>query len=294
MGKMYFAKMNVNEEIFEVYDGDKSISELTKKVFSGISSSVDIHDEFGGRIKFFDLDFDTTLLRVTGNLGYIKKGVHSSYDPETDDAIDTTDDNKIEYISFYFDVQNEILAYMSALALGRKKVLDYFERLIKKGSGVGVVFIQAANITDIQREILRFQRISKLVVRLVPPNGDKKDFEELASLSVDRIQESNATKIEQSFQTQRKAGIKRDSALVQNYIKTTGLGYSELKFSGKDKTGNDLEISSNQNTPYTRNVSRDQVKNHTVISEVGEAGVLSILKNRTEIALGLKHNKTQK
>jgi hypothetical protein len=294
MGRMYFAKMNINEQIYELYEGKKSLNELQKKIFSGISTKINIFDEKGGRIKFFDLDIASQGFKVTGNLGYIKKGVHSSYDPEKDTAIDTTDNNKIDYISFFFDVENELLAYMTIPVLGRKQVLTFFQRLIKKGSNVGVEFLQESNISDIKKEIRRFQHISKLEVRLVPPNGDKDDFAELSSLTVDRIQESNATKIEQKFQTQRKEGIKRDSELVKNYITAAGLGYSEIKFSGKDTSGQSLEISSDTTTPYTKNVPSDQVKNHTKIADIARAGIASIMEYRTKEKLKLDQRKNKK
>ena len=154
-------------------------------------------------------------------------------------------------------------------------------------------FLQESNVADIKREISKFQRISKLEVKLVPPNGDKEDFADLASLTVDRIQESNATKIKQQFQTQRKEGIKKDSKLVKNYITAAGLGYSEIKFSGKDTSGQNFEVSSDKTTPYTKMVSSDQTKNHSQIANVGRAGIISILEYRTKERMRLDRNRKQ-
>lgn len=284
---MYFAKMNINEDIFEVYEGKKKLNDLQRKIFAGLNVKSVIYDEKGGRIKFFDLDIAPEGLKITGNLGYIKQGIHSTYDPEKDTAIDTTDKNKLDYISFYLDVDNELLAYMTLPTLGRTKVLEYFSRLIKQGSDVGVEFIQESNVSDIKREIQRYQKLSKLVVKLVPPNGDKDDFAQLASLTTDRIEGSNATKIQQTFQTQRKEGLNKDSDLVQNYITGAGLGYAELKFSGKDQNGDPLELDTNRHTPYTKDVPRDQTKNHQKISDSGRAGIVSIMEYRTKLRLGL-------
>lgn len=288
MSKVYFAKMNINEQIYEIYEGKQTVKQLINKIFAGISTRIDIHDEKGGRIKFFNLDIDNEGLGVTGNLGYIRSGVHSSYDPESDTAIDTVDNNKIEYITFYFDVEKELLGYTVLPILQRKRVLDYFTQLIKRGSGVGVEFITESNVDDINSEIKRYSKISKLEVKLVPPNGDKEDFAELTSLTADRIQESNTTKVTQKFQTQRAEGIDKKSKLVINYIKSAALGYSEIKFSGKDKSGNNLEIDSSKTVPYTKTVSSYESKNHTKIKNVVEAGINAIMINRTKIREGLK------
>ncbi|MEB3364995.1 hypothetical protein SDC49_20045 [Lactobacillus sp. R2/2] len=122
MAKLYFAKMNVNDQIYEVYANKGLLSKLKQYIFLGISAKEDIPDDKGGRYKFFDLDKpNDTSLTITGNLGYINAGVHSSYDPDSDDAIDITDKNKLEYITFYFDVEHEILAYMTVPVLSRKR-----------------------------------------------------------------------------------------------------------------------------------------------------------------------------
>lgn len=291
MSKVYFAKMNINEQIYEVYEGKKSVKELTKKIFSGLTTTVNVFDNKGGRIKFFNLDIDDTGLGITGNLGYIKSGVHSSYDPDKDTAIDTVDVNKMEYITFYFDVENELLGYTVLPVLSKKKVLEYFSELIKKGSGIGVEFIIESNIADIDSELRKYSKISKLEVKLVPPNGDKEDFAELSSLTVDRIQESNSTKITQKFQTQRKDGIDKDSALVQNYIKSVGLGYSEIKFTGKDKSNDDLEVDSSETVPYTRNISSYKSRDHTKVKEIVKSGISALMEYKTKIRLGLKKKK---
>lgn len=290
---MHFAKMNINEDIYQVYAGKKDIRTLLGKIFAGISANINIYDDKGGRIKFFDLDIANEGYIVTGNIGYIKKGVHSSYDPEKDTAIDTLDNNKIDYVSFYFDVDNELLGYMTLPVLSRNKVPEYFSKLIKKGSDIGVEFIQETNVGDIRTEIRKYSKISKLDVKVVPPNGDKEDFADLFSIDMDGLSESNATKVHQTFQTQRKEGINKDSRLVQNYITGAGLGYAELKFSGKDRSNNELEVSSSKTAPYTREVPANQTKNHSKISDVGKAGISVIMEYRAKLRLSLK-NKDKK
>ena len=129
MAKLYFAKMNVNNRIYEIYANKGLLSRLQRDIFLGISSKEEYHDDKGGRYKFFDLDKpNDTSFTITGYLGYIKAGVHSSYDSVSDDAINITDKNKLEYITFYFDVEHEILAYMTLPVLSRKKVLTLLSK----------------------------------------------------------------------------------------------------------------------------------------------------------------------
>lgn len=288
MGMMYFAKMNVNENIYEVYNNKKNLNSLIQKIFLSITTKTEIYDESGGRYKFFDLDTNTDNMSIVGNLGYIKAGIHSSYDPDNDSAIDVVDKNKLKYVTYYFDVQHEMLAYMTLPVLSQKKVLDIFAKLIKRESDIGVEFIQESNLDDLQAELKKFKKLSKLEVKLVPPNGDKEDFAELSSLSVDKIEESRATKISQSFQTQRKEGLKQDSILIKNTVTSVSLGYAEAKFYGKDRSDEKIEVSTSMDIPYRKYVNPNSTKSHSIISEKGRSGITNILEYKTRVRLNMK------
>lgn len=54
---MYFAKMNINEDIYEVYNGQKNLDELVKKIFINILPKTKVYDDKGGRFKFFGLEY---------------------------------------------------------------------------------------------------------------------------------------------------------------------------------------------------------------------------------------------
>lgn len=243
----------------------------------------------GEGLSSLDLNTNPDDMTVTGNLGYIKPGVHSSYDPDSDSAIDTIDENKIEYITFYFDVKREILAFMTVPILSVEKILDTFSRLIKKESEIGVEFIQESNLDDLKNELRKFSKLSKLEVKLVPPNGDKEDFAALFSLSTEKLEESGSTKVTQAFQTQKKVGLNMHSALVEDTISGVILGYAEAKFSGKDKSEEGIEVSTSKKAPYTKYVNQNETKSHSIVSEKGRAGVANILEYKAKLRLKMKN-----
>lgn len=292
MAKLYFAKMNVNNKIYEVYANKNLLPRLQENIFLGISSKEQIYDNKGGRYKFFDLDKpNDTSLTITGNLGYIKAGVHSSYDSNSDDAIDITDKNKLEYITFYFDVQHEILAYMTLPVLSRKKVLSVFSELILKGTekyekdGIDVEFMPESNLNDLEKELQKFQHLSKVEVKLVPPNGDKEDFKALSSIDVTELQDANATEINQTFGNRSKKGLNKKSTLIKKIKKSIGLGFAKAHFFGKNSNNEKVDINTAENSPFTKNVSPDSTKRQSIIRQKGEAGIEQILRNNAEIRL---------
>lgn len=276
MAKLYFAKMNINEDIYDVYNGVLSLDDLLEKIYIGVNNKTQIHDENGGRYKFFDLDkYDGNI--ISGRLGFIKAGIHSTYDPENDTAIDTVDENKLEYITFYIDVYKEILAFTVTPSLTKRKVLEKFAGLIKKETDIGVVFMLEANIRRLEKELERMNVLKNVSLNLVPPNGDKKQFGSLFSLEADVVSESGATKLTQTYSTKKKEGLKKASKLILNLIQGIKLGYAKGTFTGRDEHREIVEINTEDDTPYYKNIHSDQNKNKMIIAEKGRAGVVDIM-----------------
>lgn len=275
--------MNINEDIFKVYEEKININSLLTKIYIGIDAKVIIYDELGGRYKFFDIDKFNDNSIIQGRLGYIKQGVHSTYDPDKDTAIDIEDKNKIEYITFYFDVFNEILSYTVNPVLPKKKVLDVFEKLIKKSTDIGVKFILETDIRDLEREIKKFKVLKKVVLDLVPPNGDKEQFSKLFSLTSDKVVAGGATSIKQEYSNKSKEGLNKESDLIKDATDGIALGYAEGKFYGKDTHGEKLEFFTENDAPFTKIISDKQNKNKQTIAEKGRAGIIDLLAYKARI-----------
>lgn len=267
MATIYFAKMNINEQIYDVYKDPKLLPELLTTIYAKLSAGTSIYDRFGGRIKLFDLDKNEDNTTIIGNMGYIKEGEHSSYDPDNDTAVDVEDPNKMEYLIFYFDVHKEMLAFTTSPKMRQKAVLANMTSLIKKTTDVGVEFMLEPNVDELDTRIREFSVLKKLKVKLVPPNGDKTDFANIYSLNAEKVQNSRATKIEMDYSTQQKDGLDRDSELVQDNIKGVKMGYSEATFQGKNEHGEDLTLETSEDTPYKKSVRSSDNKNRGVIAE---------------------------
>ncbi|WP_439442881.1 hypothetical protein ACSMFR_09935 [Listeria aquatica] len=288
MAKIYFAKMNVNDEIFEVYKGEKKLTDLLQEIYEKINSKDVIYDKFGGRYKFFDLDKvidDNTKnsLQIRGRLGYIKSGANSSYDPQNDTAIDIIDKNKLEYITFYFDVKKELIAFNSKIGFNRFKFIEVFPKLIKKSSNIGVQLITETNFEELQNNIKSIKTLKKIQLKLVPPNGDRGEFAELYSVDADKYEDANITNIQQALSTQTRRGLNKDSDAIQNMIKGIGLGYAEGKFFGKDSSNEDIEVDSSKKVPYTKTLHKNSTNDKQTIFEKGRAGFIQLLARKAHI-----------
>lgn len=253
-----------------------------------------IYDDKGGRFKFFDLDKADDNSIIMGRLGYIKKGVHSSYDPENDTAIDTLDDNKIEYITFYFDVYKEMLAFTVTPILTKKKVLKYFEELIKKESNIGVIFMLESDIAELKIQLRKVDVLRKVILNLVPPNGDKDQFAKLFSLDAEKVSEAGATSIKQEYRNSSKQGLKKDSDLIEDATTGIALGYAEGVFYGKNNQGEPVEIHTEDNAPFVKQIDNAQNKDKLIIAEKGRAGIVDLLAYKANIREKNKNGESQK
>lgn len=282
MSKLFFSKMNINDEIYQVYDGTANINDLLNEIYTGINNREAIYDDKGGRYKLFDLDkLENNIIH--GRLGYIKSGVHSSYNPDTDTAIDIEDKNKIEYVTFYFDVYNEMLAYTVLPIMRKERILTIFEGLIKQSTDIGVKFIIETDMRSLNNKLSKFEIIKKVVLDLVPPNGDKNEFASLFSVNADKVADAEATSIKQQYSTRSSEGLNKDSSLIKDAKDGIALGYANGTFLGADAHGEKLEVNTTSNTPYTKNIPDRENKSKSSIAEKARAGISALLFLKAEI-----------
>lgn len=285
MATIYFAKMNINEQIYDVYEGKTTLNSLLTKIYTDLSTTVKVHDKFGAKIKVFDLDRNEDNTTIVGHLAYIKPEIHSSYDENNDTAKDTKDPDSMEYLTFYFDVHKELIGFTTVSKMRQRKALEFLARIIKKSTGIGVEFIIEPNFGELHSRLLEFKTLKKLKVKLVPPNGDDRNFDKLFSIDAARFQQSRATQAKQEFSTRTAAGLDMNSELVKNQITGAELGFSELEFEGKNHSNDQVKISTSDDVPYTMRTSANEARSKSIIAEKSRAGIASIEEYRTRMRL---------
>jgi hypothetical protein len=298
--------MNINEQIYEVYKEEKKIQKLLDTIYNGINREVqvsdfeieennkiaenhdgvenkdDLNNETKGRYKFFDLEkFENGIIH--GRFGYIKAGTHASYDPDNDTVKEEFDQNKIDYITFYFDLDKEALAFTTSQSLKYSKIFAGMEAIIKKGTSIGVSFKLETDITTFKKEIKKIHTLKKINVSLVPPNGARQDFADLFSVDADRIENAEVTKIDQIYSTRKKDGLKADSALVSKIISGVGLGYADASFSGYDINKDPISVNSNREAPFTENIPQKNNKDKTILARIAQKGITLLLQVKANI-----------
>lgn len=281
MAYVYFAKMNINSEIYEIYKEPTKFSKILNQVVDGIwKGNKSKFDEKGGEYKFFGVDniFDEKYLM--GHLGYIKEGYHSSFDRDNNKAIDVHDKDKLDYVAFYLNYEYEILAYTTSSKMRQKKVLEIFKELVFENSEIGVEFIPQTNSTNLKREIESFRKLKRINLKIVPSNSDADPMRDLFSITSETMEDINANRIEQNYVSTKGEGLEKNSKTVKNVVQGISEGYGEGKFIGEDTSGAIKEVDSSTTVPFKQTVNNHNSKDKITIAEKGRAGMRKILEFR--------------
>lgn len=290
MGKLFIGKLNINNDIYEVYDKKKDIKKILNSIYKGINANVILNEEDGGRYKFFDIDSKENGV-ITGKLGHIKAGIDSTYDPNKDTAIDVKNPNKIDYVVFHVNLDDELIAFTTSISIRHKKFFEVFEDLIMKGTKIGVSLKMINDSEKFDEKFKKMEVLKKVKIKFIPPNDDEEDFSKLFSVSPAKFKEANITRATQTLSTRKKDGLKKDSTAIQGYITGTKLGYAEAKFSGKDYTGTDIDIDTAKDTPKYAMVSQNNIHNNHIIAKTANKVFESI---KFQFNLQKYHNKNKK
>ena len=284
MSYMYFGKVNINSNIFEVYNNPSKIGEILKYLFEAIDQEKRLKVDEKNNIwaKFINIEKDYAKQYISGRIVKIFEDDIETYDAITDDVSPLPNKDLAKSVPFFFDFRNEIVVFTTTNGFRSGKVVDYFNKLINSYSkDIKFEVFLMQNIKEIKEQISKFKKISRVEYTLVPPNSNKDDFMDLFPHDYDEITEIGATKIEQSFSTSAKGnGVNIASRLFNRVIKAVSMGYGIIKLSGKNKENAKLDITSEETAPYKEYIPETQKNSITEIKERGRAGIVTLLANR--------------
>ncbi|MBJ7963039.1 MULTISPECIES: hypothetical protein [Bacillus] len=281
MSTIYFAKFNINEKIYEVYDEKENLDELLTKVFLGMKTDVELGEvrrKKNVNFKFITLNKDPDKFTVNGRLVAYAPGVHVSYDEEKDDVVETKDNKKAAYVTFYFDVRRETIGFVPKNDFGRKMFIDRFKKLIEElVPDVGEVEIVLEKDRQILDEKLRLiNHVDEISINLIPPNNDKKLFEALFGINSDDLTDTGGSKYTFNIKGTTKKGLNLGSTFIKNLVNGVIVGYGNLIARGKNTSGEPVNVNSEDEALFTKGITDINKDNIPEISEKSERGIVNL------------------
>ena len=286
---VYFAKFNINEKIYDVYDNKISLSNLQDTIYQSLSTEIELSEEVKNKItnfKFITLDKNPETMIINGRLVAYAPGTHISYDPEKDNVVETADNKKATYITFSFDIKKEIIGFVTKFDFGRNQFLERFKLLTEaSASNVGEVELFLESDKQKLKDKLRnFQHVQEVAINLVPPNNDRRLFKKLFDLDSEKLNDTGGTKFYLSIKGTAKKGIDLASSYMRNMVNGITIGYGNLIAIGENRMGEELRVKSDKDALFTKNISESNKDSIPEIAEKTKAGTntLMALKNKVK------------
>lgn len=295
MAQMYFYKFNINAEIYKVYQDESLQNRILNEVFSKIDTEMSYiygfeedEEEKGIEYKFCDLMKNPDDLTITGRLVKIYDGEVESYDRKNDTVKQTYEEDRAASATFYFDLINEEIAFITRQGFGYLQFGKYFTKLLESKFQEGAFeLVLEKNVGELREKIYSMDRVLKVNCTMVPPNANEAEFDALLGASVVEFKETGATKYTQGIEVPAKGGnsIKVKTKFFERLFYALGKGYADLNVEGKDKQNNKVVVNSDEDAPYKLPIPEKEKDSLGDFREHGKAKVSILLRDKALITM---------
>lgn len=289
MAVMYFAKVSMSSEIYDLYEHPEQYPEFLNKLYGAINPNLTIIDENKTKYKFNSLMYDNNKKAIAGRYSKIYHGEVESYDFIKDEPMSEHKPNLSATVNFYFDVEEEIIAYTAARDFGYKAFTEMFKQYIETALAdekIKVAVELLINDKELIEQIENLKVVEELTFSIIPPNPpNRKQFDDLFGSRANVIYESGTTQYKEVYETKSKKtghGIKMTD-YFRNIITAIKDGYGKVRAEGINYGGHNETITSSDNAPRKYTVDTELKDSIPYIKEQGEKGIRNILIEKNKL-----------
>jgi hypothetical protein len=288
MAILYFSKVNINSNIYNVYEDIKLKDKILDELLQKMSQEKELITEDKTRYKFCDLEKNIEQRFVVGRLVKIFEGENENYVPEKDTIDVIPSENCASHITFYFDLRTEILVFPTKRDFGYKQFNQHFKDLIDGYfDDIEFEIYLEKNIDELRTKLSRFKQILRVDVTIVPPNANDEEFKRLLGLNYEEFKETNATKYRQTLttSTKNKEGVNWKGKFFERMFYGIGKGYGEIVAEGNDGVGNHYTVNSDEDAPLTRPIPENEKNSIASIKEYANNYIPEIISLKMRMKL---------
>ena len=209
---LYFAKVNLNSHIYEVYDGNVDLSDVGNKIMSNINENIRFIDKvsydgdvvYTAKYEFYNIEKNIEKKIIYGSI--LKKA--DIFINQINKATNETKKIAVpndEIIKFYYDIDNETIIFHTTQRYGYIQFCKSFEGLLNEcmkdaGEYKFNVSLRRENysITDMRKKLSEVRGINYLKINVIPPNPNEKILDNL---------KRNGEKLRQEYKEGNLTGI---------------------------------------------------------------------------------------
>lgn len=272
MPLLYLAKVNLNSNIFDVYNKKLDIKDVSKHILAKFSSNdtfINITkekylDSLGNQNIYFRKStysfqeiekYDEGV--ITGKLVRSFNKPSEKLDIKTNKMVTSSIEESVS-IFFYFDVYKEMITFCERQSFGYNQFMIAFTQLLNKCTFPYEFEIFLQKDEDILEEKLKaLTSIKKIRATLIPPNNSNEDNLNLLSDGqwyTSQFSDPNATKIEISYFS---SDMNMESQIMKDIKKAVSSGYGDVNATGTNSSGRLQTVKSSQDAAYTAHIQEN-------------------------------------
>lgn len=268
MPLLYLAKVNLNSNIFEVYDNSLNLTNVLKNIYSKFDMGNTVKqrsreyylDSFGNqkayyrqsRYSFQEIKKISNEI-ITGKLVRDFTKPSERLDPITNTMVTITIEETVS-IYFYYDVFHEMITFCERQSFGYNQFMGAFSRLLNQIAKPYEFEIFLQKDKDVLEEKLQnLITVQQVKTTLIPPNSNDDDLQDLRNeLSyLQQCQEANAHKMDLTYTSN---DLNMSSKVMQDIKTAVSRGYGDINATGINRSGRKQTIKSSQDAAYTINI----------------------------------------
>lgn len=236
MATIYFAKVNY-DNMHEIYHEKRSLQEINKKVFSllninTIYKKIEIKKTDSGdevekqkEFEFFNLEKHDNDI-IIGNL--IKKDyLYLKKLNKATEEVELRKEENDESILFFYDTQNEVIAFHKNQRFGYLEFIQGFEGLLnlifdreEEKFTVGL-YNNNISIDEVFNDLKKIGKIKELTIEVIPPNVNSEELEEIKKEQdrvLKQLDEANVTRKTTLYKSNTEKGINIENSMILDNI----------------------------------------------------------------------------
>lgn len=245
MSNIYYAKFNVNEDIFKIYKNHKKLSDILEYVLLNMDSKNSYRDEKTNvKYRFYRINKDFKKNIIFGWLLKIYDEENFNIFDEGYEKLDDITLKKVSYaIPFSFNLTTEVIAFVPKQKFGYRNFINIFKILFENNLPE-VGYVNITMMVDKKSAEAKFMEIDKMNVftaAIVPPNGSEDILDDMDEI-IDKLQEANIKEYKHELKSDVRDPIKKTSKIVSvlRQVAEYGAGYYYAK--GKNASDSWIEI----------------------------------------------------
>lgn len=278
MPLLYLAKINLNSRIFDYYNNNLDIKDVSQAIYDTLTDGINYSrkenrtytDTYGNPIshssvsKYAFQEIIKKDKKITGKLVRTFTKQIEQFDEETNKMITVPIKESVS-ISFYYDVFSELLTFCERQAFGYNQFMNAFAHMLHectKNYEFEIFLQKDKNLLN--DKLKEFKSVKVIKAKLIPPNINDDDINEIRSELNYMIQceETNSRKIYMEYTSD---DMNMESNVIKEIINASSRGYGEVTAEGINKNDKLMTVKSRE-AAFTINI-KDNLDNRGFIDE---------------------------